>query len=245
MIDKAILRIQEASSIAQTHGNILICCDSGGKDSSVLIDLCIKSEVPFEVHHNHTTVDAPETVYFIRENHERLKAQKIPCKINKPKLTMWELIVRKLMPPTRLVRYCCEYLKERRFDNQHLLLGVRWAESNNRIATNPIIDWSNRELWEYIRKNNLKINPLYECGFSRVGCVGCPMSSKNVVELEKYPKYKEAYINAFDKMIAERKRKGLQRNTSWQDGESVYKWWINPKFDPEYEKRIMTLEEII
>lgn len=42
--------------------------DSGGKDSSVLTHIAMKAGCPFDVVHNHTTVDAPETVYFIREN---------------------------------------------------------------------------------------------------------------------------------------------------------------------------------
>ncbi|MCL2264203.1 MAG: phosphoadenosine phosphosulfate reductase family protein [Defluviitaleaceae bacterium] len=284
IIKKAIQRIQSAYKMAEHSGNILIVADSGGKDSSVLIDLAVKANVPLCVQHNHTTVDAPETVYFIRENHARLEAQGIICKINPPEISMWNLIVKKLMPPLRHIRYCCEHLKERKFDNQHLLLGVRWAESNNRksrgiheelspkvknrrvcmeddtpeirtwfencinhnrIVTNPIIDWSNREIWEYIRRNNIRVNPLYECGFHRVGCVGCPMSTKARYELERYPKIKASYIRAFDRMIEERKRKGLNRTTSWQDGESVYKWWTNPGYDPETEKMLLTIEDVM
>ena len=48
--------------------------DSGGKDSSVLTHIAMKAGCPFEVVHNHTTVDAPETVYFIREKFKRLRA---------------------------------------------------------------------------------------------------------------------------------------------------------------------------
>lgn len=39
---------------------------SGGKDSDVLVDLFRKSGVKFMVGHNHTTLDAPETVYYVR-----------------------------------------------------------------------------------------------------------------------------------------------------------------------------------
>jgi hypothetical protein len=47
-------------------------------------------------------------------------------------ITMWNLIPRKLMPPTRLVRYCCEKLKESGGDGRMTVTGVRWAESVNR-----------------------------------------------------------------------------------------------------------------
>lgn len=48
-----------------------VISDSGGKDSSVIKHLALKARqqygLPFSVQHNHTTVDAPETVYFVRE----------------------------------------------------------------------------------------------------------------------------------------------------------------------------------
>lgn len=77
---------------------------SGGKDSDVLRILFELSGVRFDLVHNHTTVDAPETVYYVRS---------IPnIQISYPNTTMWALIVKKRMPPTRLVRYCCSELKE-------------------------------------------------------------------------------------------------------------------------------------
>lgn len=53
-----------------------IICDSGGKDSSVLKHIALQAKekygLQFRVRHNHTTVDAPETVYFVREKNESL-----------------------------------------------------------------------------------------------------------------------------------------------------------------------------
>lgn len=45
---------------------------------------------------------------------------------------MWNLIPRKLMPPTRLVRYCCAALKETSGRGRWITTGVRWAESQKR-----------------------------------------------------------------------------------------------------------------
>lgn len=82
-------------------------CYSGGKDSDVIRILASLAGVKHDIVNNHTTVDAPETVRYIRS---------IPgVQINYPKKTMWQLIVDKLMPPTRLVRYCCAELKEKRW----------------------------------------------------------------------------------------------------------------------------------
>lgn len=77
--------------------------DSGGKDSSVLTHIAMKAGCPFDVVHNHTTVDAPETVYFIREKFKKLRAVGIKAEVIMPRETMWQLIVRKKTPPTRLI----------------------------------------------------------------------------------------------------------------------------------------------
>lgn len=78
---------------------------SGGKDSCVVLDLCKRAGVKFDAHYNLTTVDPPELVRFIREQYPEVEK-------HRPELPMWQLIVKKKFPPTRLFRYCCAYLKE-------------------------------------------------------------------------------------------------------------------------------------
>ena len=69
-------------------------CYSGGKDSDCIRILAELAGVRHDINHNLTTVDAPETVRYIRT---------IPnVIINRPELSMWQLIVKKKMPPTRL-----------------------------------------------------------------------------------------------------------------------------------------------
>lgn len=78
---------------------------SGGKDSVVIMKLAEMAGVKVDWHCHLTTVDPPELLKFIKENYPEVI-------FNKPEMTMFQLIVKKRMPPTRLVRYCCEYLKE-------------------------------------------------------------------------------------------------------------------------------------
>lgn len=94
-------------------------------------------------------------------------------------------------------------------------------------TVNPIIDWTDDDVWDYIRSERIDINPKYSDGYKRVGCVGCPLSSKcnRMREFEEYPTYKRAYIRAFDKMLDVRKAKGLA--TEWKTGEEVFEWWVN------------------
>ena len=106
-------------------------CYSGGKDSDVIRILASLAGVKHDIVNNHTTVDAPETVRYIRT---------IPnVIINYPKKTMWQLIVEKRMPPTRLVRYCCAELKEKGGKGRVKITGVRKAESARRAANSDVV----------------------------------------------------------------------------------------------------------
>lgn len=119
-----------------------VIADSGGKDSSALTHIAIKSGVPFKVVHNHTTVDAPETVYFIRKKFIELRKRRIEADINYPEESMWQLIVRKCTPPTRIIRYCCSELKEKHQKGRKLVTGVRKAESESRAANQGMVTFT-------------------------------------------------------------------------------------------------------
>ena len=190
---------------------------SGGKDSITIYDLAQKAGVKFDAHYNITTVDPPPLMRFIRENYPNVK-------MDKPEMSMWKLIPKKKMPPTRLMRYCCEVLKERGGKDRRVITGVRWAESqnrknrrsvescfknNNKLYINPILTWEDEEVWEYIKRENIKYPKLYDEGYKRIGCVMCPMAGKNgmLKDKERFPKMYKAYVKAFDEMIRERERR--------------------------------------
>lgn len=143
---KAIVRLREASDMSLKFYKLpLVITTSGGKDSSVCVHLAERAGIPFEVMHSHTTADAPETVYFIRQDLRRLEDKGIKCFVNMPvykgvRTSMWNLIPQKLIPPTRLVRYCCSVLKERGGAGRFITTGVRWAESTKRKNTRGIYE---------------------------------------------------------------------------------------------------------
>lgn len=268
---KAIARLKEAALMSETYyQKPLVVTTSGGKDSDVCIALALAAGIDFEVQHNHTTADAPETVYYVRDTFKRLEAKGVKCTINWPTykgapVTMWTLIPKKLMPPARVVRYCCSILKEGGGKGRMITTGVRWAESVNRRnkrgiyesvphdlsrkiiinndnddarrifescklqakrVCNPIVDWSDYDVWSYIHAERIPVNPLYQCGFHRVGCIGCPMAGKRGREFEftRYPTYQRAYIRAFDRMVEERKTRKLP--CDWQTGKDAFHWWM-------------------
>lgn len=270
-VHTAIERLKAASDMSLSHyKKPLVVTTSGGKDSSVCVALAERAGIPFEVMHSHTTADAPETVYFVRDELRRLELKGIKCVVNYPvykglRTSMWQLIPQKLMPPTRASRYCCSILKERGGAGRFITTGVRWAESAKRKDSrgiyeqlpsdpskkivlsndnddrrrlfetcrlkskrvcNPIVDWTDEDVWGFLESEHVAINPLYGCGYSRVGCIGCPMTGTAGRQraFARYPTYQKAYIRAFDRMIEERKRRG--KETTWQTGLDVFHWWM-------------------
>ena len=115
--------------------------------------------IRYEVQHNHTSVDAPETVYHVRETFHRLENKSIKCTVNLPmfkgaRVTMWSLIPQKLMPPTRVVRYCCSVLKEQGGKGRMITTGVRWAESAKRRKNRGIYEKQSADISRRITISN-------------------------------------------------------------------------------------------
>ena len=109
----AIERLKMASDMSlRLYKQPLVITYSGGKDSDVLLHLAGKAGIQYEVLHSLTTADAPETVWHVRDTFRHLELAGVKCTIDTHRtpdggnVTMWNLIPRKLMPPTRLVRDC-------------------------------------------------------------------------------------------------------------------------------------------
>ena len=267
----AIARLQDAARLSEHRYKLpLMVTYSGGKDSQVLVALAERANINFEVVNSHTTADAPETVYFIREQFREMELRGIKCSIVMPKykglpVSMWTLIPQKGMPPTRFARYCCQVLKESNGKGRFNATGVRWAESPRRknsrgvmevmnkdpkkriilandndekrqlfetcnlkaeMVVNPIVDWSDDEVWDYITSEKLPFNPLYCEGWKRVGCIGCPLAGGKMMkkEFSRWPKYQKLYLDAFERMLKVRKEQGKE-TIAWKDGMDVFHWW--------------------
>ena len=148
----AMERLRLASDMSQRlYKKPLVITYSGGKDSDCLLRLVQNSGIPFEALHSLTTADAPETVRHVKDMFWKLELGGVKCTIDTHKkpdgtnTTMWNLIPRKLMPPTRLVRYCCAELKETGGRGRFIATGVRWAESARRKASRGIMETINKD----------------------------------------------------------------------------------------------------
>lgn len=254
--DKVEIAIERFKMFEPKEGYYLAF--SGGKDSVVIKALADMAEVKYDAHYNVTSVDPPELVRFIKTFDD--VSLDTPKDKNGNRVTMWNLIPKNKVPPTRLMRYCCGSLKETGGKGRFTVTGVRWAESGKRKTTragleveagkknrvhadadnpdnermvrhcptkgkhilNPIIDWTDGEVWEFIREYNIPYCKLYDEGYKRLGCIGCPMSNHAKEDLDRYPKFKKAYLRAFQRML---ENPAIDK-TVWKTAEDVMEWWL-------------------
>ena len=148
------------------------------------------------------------------------------AKSDKSALEMWK----SYGPPSRMNRWCCSVLKTALFGRKMKELleetsqprlivfeGVRNDESSKRASYNrigegvkhvnlincrPILKWNTTEIYLYMYKNGLQINPAYTLGLTRVGCGVCPFASdwSEYVIRKRYPQIATDYIGVVEEM---------------------------------------------
>jgi phosphoadenosine phosphosulfate reductase len=50
---------------------------------------------------------------------------------------------------------------------------IEWDEKYGIIKLNPLINWTEDQVWTYIHSNNIPYNPLHDKGFKSIGCQPC------------------------------------------------------------------------
>jgi 3'-phosphoadenosine 5'-phosphosulfate sulfotransferase (PAPS reductase)/FAD synthetase len=111
-----------------------------------------------------------------------------------------------------------------------ILEGVRGLESQARLTLGevsrspaapsarrafPVYEWSRLEVQLYLRWKGFELNPLYDEGLTRIGCIVCP--AMHLYELWEvaarlYPAVVEAVLERFAALIDPR----LVRDGSWR-----------------------------
>lgn len=211
---------------------------SFGKDSVCIYRLSEEAGLkkPVEWHYSVTTLDPPELIRFGHRN--------FPGVIwDKPDIPLLKLVETKGFP-VRNRAWCCELYKESYGSDRTIVLGVRWAESNKRskrrmVETcyrdttkryiNPIIGWSDLDVWEFIHSRNLPYCELYDspANFDRIGCIMCPKPAlwKRKREAARYPGMEKAWKKAFMRLYENNgQRESYKMWKSWQE---MFDWWMS------------------
>ena len=207
-VEQAIKLLQVCYKAA---GEPLEVAYSGGKDSDVILELAKMSGIKYRAIYRNTTIYPPGTIKHVKEN---------GVEIRRPKESFFSLMEKKGFP-NRFKRFCCGELKEYKIlDN--CVMGIRKCESNKRSkiyteptmcriygskknhvnAIYPILDWSDEDEMDFIKKRGIKLHPLYyrEDGIinitKRLGCMCCPLKyyKQRLQDFKLYPGMVKAYL---------------------------------------------------
>jgi phosphoadenosine phosphosulfate reductase len=129
-------------------------------------------------------------------------------------------------------------------------MGLRWSESQKRskrkrievlrkgtntsqvesIALNPIIDFTDENIWDYIRSRNMPYCSLYDEGFKRLGCIMCPQQEKTGMlrDARRWPAVAYRFRKIFQALVEARIADG-RPYVNWKTGDCIYDWWIENK----------------
>jgi phosphoadenosine phosphosulfate reductase len=166
---------------------------TGGKDSTVLLHL-IKvtfGTIPFSVYFGDTGQHFPELYQF---KDKLAKQWDLKIVVGRPKKSYQEVAGDR--------ERCCHALKTEPLNDaikqhgwQALIVGIRWDEQEARanekefsrrknpdhIRVHPLLQWSEADIWQYIRKYKLPVNPLYKKGFRSIGCQPCTQTQGGAI----------------------------------------------------------------
>ncbi len=233
-IERSIELLKKTEALALEYNDFgFHLAFSGGKDSQVIYELAKMAGVKFQAFFYKTSVDPPELLQFIKSNYPEVEWLK-------PEMTMFQLIYKKGILPLRMVRFCCEFLKERNGIDAVVATGIRADESKKRaerqefehscikgkdkVLLHPILEWTKQDVLQFLSDRNIEMCSLYEIQ-ERIGCVGCPMSPKAMRrDFERYPNFKRAYVNTVQKLMVE---KG--KYSEFESAEDVVDWWSSGK----------------
>lgn len=79
---------------------------------------------------------------------------------------------------------------------------VEWDENFEVIKVNPLINWSEEDVWDYIKANNVPYNKLHDQGFPSIGCAPCTRAIKPGEDIRagrwwwENPEHKECGLHA-------------------------------------------------
>ena len=132
-IDYSIALLRKCEQIALDYDpeNGFYLAFSGGKDSQVLYHLAKMAGVKFKAHMNLMSIDPPDVIRFVKRNYPDVE-------LIKPKMSIYDMALKKHIIPTRTMRWCCAEFKEMSGAGKVTLIGIRKAESVQRSKREEI-----------------------------------------------------------------------------------------------------------
>lgn len=117
---------------------------------------------------------------------------------------------------------------EETFDqwNEHEEQMITCVGGKDKILVSPIIHWTEQDVWEFLNANGIPHCELYDQGFTRVGCICCPMSQprQKTKEIKRWSHVKRNWLKTIQWLID-----NGYINRNFNDAEIGFHWWISGK----------------
>lgn len=252
-VSEAIGTIRKAAKLARTYsGQPLYLGFSGGKDSLVVYDLARRAGVDFEAWFNPTTLDPAENIRYIRQHFPEVRFTRVRQSffslVRKKKMLPTMLVryccreykeghgigrvclmgVRRAESARRSGRKLVAVMKSNRtlVESESLspVSAMCYGGGKEKITVRPILDWTDDEVWAYIRDNGL---PVYGHA-RRVGCLFCPMKSgaERRRDMEENPHLAARLLDAAEAVA----------RPLFPDGATYLRWWLSCKSVEEFKR---------
>jgi len=228
---------------------------SGGKDSQCLYHIAKMAGVKFKAHMNLTSIDPPEVIRFVKINYPDVELIKPGISIYDMAIKKHMLPTRRLrwccaefkemsgVGTVTLIgiRHAESARRSKRneletgdrkfsgnFDqfSEHIEKMVACVGGKDKIIISPIINWTSRDVWNFLNASNIPHCSLYNKGYTRIGCILCPMSGykQKIRDIKHFPHVKHKWIQTIQKLIDI----GYIKE-NFDDPVFGFNWWISGK----------------
>ena len=178
----------------RNFGGRIALASSLGLEDQVLTDMIAREGLPISIFTLDTGRLFPETLALIQRTSDRYS---LPVKVYFPQTDAVEEMVAEdgidlFRRSVELRRRCCHVrkvepleralkgldgwicgLRRGQAPTRSELQAVEWDATHGLLKLNPLADWSEAEVWAYVREHDVPVNPLHEQGFPSIGCACC------------------------------------------------------------------------
>jgi phosphoadenosine phosphosulfate reductase len=176
--------------LERLHPRLALAC-SFQKEESVLLDMLLTREPAARVFALDTHVLFPETYALWRQIERRygitIETHEGPP-LGRQAAThgeaLWErnpelcCSIRKVAPLTEALAGLDGWITGVRRDqspSRAVTPRLGWDERHELWKASPLADWTNADVWSYVRERDLPVNPLHERGYASIGCTHCTL----------------------------------------------------------------------
>ncbi len=177
-------------ALSSYRGSIVLACSFGGPSGSVILDLLHRAGEPVPVYYLDTDLLFDETYELVERVKARYGIDPIPVRSHLDLRDQAErygealwlrepdtcCALRKVQPQEAFLRSYRAWITGIRRDQaatRSTAHAIDWDERFGLVKVSPLVDWSEADVWAYIREHDLPYNALHDEGYPSIGCEPC------------------------------------------------------------------------